>query len=918
MLKNSQQNTHSLRRAIHRHISGQGVRSAVQASLVLSLGVVAPGTFAQADEQAQKHLDSKPMHYGWECRPLGDDWDCKEKLLPGAVGQRPVIAGTAATAQPQQHRLDWVPEEFLSDEQLTEVKSDCCGAYIEPVRDYEDSELNPSDAPVRATADKSEYLNESEAVLEGDVLVTQGYRQMQAETINLNQSAEQADLDGGVIVREPGLLLTGDSGYVDMAVNSSSLSNAEFVLHQAHIRGEAETIEKLGDNIVLLNDGGITSCEPDSNTWFLKASEIELDQESAMGTAKHVRLNIKDVPVFYFPYMTFPIGDERKSGFLYPALASSDKNGFEVAAPYYFNLAPNYDATLTPRYLSERGLVTELETRHLSRYFATTVSGSYLANDQGGDISEGDQQLIDDGLITEAEATPYTEEDRWLANIDQIGGMGQRWRTDIDYTKVSDKDFFRDLDTQSIEVNSQTHLLQRAIAGYSFNNWNTSIRAQQYQTVSTAAEQYRLLPAIDIDGRYRFGDIELTLLNEFSSFDHNDKDENINRITGDRARADYKMVWDKRWMWGHFKPAIGGSALHYQLDDDNLKAGINDAPSAAAGMASLDMGLNFERDGSMFGNSYLQTFEPRVFHLYRELDQDQSEFFNLTQGNAYIDFDTSAPTFSYGQLFRDSRFVGGDRIDDANQTSVGLTTRFISSTSGAERLRLSLGQIYYHEDREVTLNGAVDTQSNSEIAAQISGQLSDSWRLSGDVLFDPYTDDLIDSSTRYDDDTSEISRASVALRYLDDSYRIFNLAYRFTRKAMVTDISDTNNNGDTTDLIDGNLEQADASFILPIAGNWNLIGRSLYDINYDRELETFAGFEYDSCCYRFRLVGRKWLDNTLHTQIPDQDLEYDQGVFFEIQFKGLGSTSKEVSSILSDGILNYDRREQALTNTNNY
>ncbi len=910
-------NTHHLRRAISVHIRARNTIAAVNTSLLISLGIASGSALAQTDSQVDRRLAERPMHYGWECQPLGEDWDCHEKLLPGAVGNRPIIAGAAA-AQPQQHHLDWIPEEFLSEDQRQQLDTNCCGAYIEPTQDYEDAELAPEDAPMRATADKSEYLNETEAVLEGDVAITQGYRQLHADNISLNQSTEQASLEGSVTIREPGLLLTGERGDIDMAANNSNLDSAEFVLHQAHIRGSAEKIEKLGDNIVLLTDGGITSCEPASNTWFLKASEIELDQEAAEGTAKHVRLKIKDIPVFYFPYMTFPIGDARKSGFLYPALAISDKNGFEVAAPYYFNLAPNYDATLTPRYLSERGVVTELEARHLSKHFATTVSGSYLSNDNGGAISDGDQQLIDEGLITEAQATPYEDQDRWLIDVDQRGGMGERWRTDIDYTEVSDKDFFRDLDTQSIEVNSQTHLLQRGMAGYSFNNWTTRIRAEQYQTVSTAAEQYRLLPAIDLDGRYRFGDIEVSLLNEFSSFDHKDKDENINRITGDRARADYKIAWDKRWVWGHFKPAVGGSALHYQLDDNNLKAGANDAPSAAAGMASLDMGLNFERDGNLFGSSYLQTFEPRVFSLYRDYDEDQTEFYNLTKNNSDIDFDTSAPSFSYGQLFRDSRFVGGDRIDDANQTSVGLTTRFISADSGAERLRLSLGQIYYHGDRKVTLNGVTETQSSSEIAAQISGQISDSWRLSGDVLFDPYTDELIENSSRYDEGTSEISRGSVALRYLDDDYRIFNLAYRFTRNAMVLDSSDSNSDGDATDLIDGNIEQLDASLILPIIGNWNLIGRSLYDINYDRELETFAGFEYDSCCYRFRLVGRKWLDNTLHTQVPDQDLEYDQGIFFEIQFKGLGSTSKEVSNILTDGILNYDRREQALNGTNNF
>lgn len=912
-------NVNSLRQAISRHIRSYCTPTAINSSLLISLGFVCAPSIAIADtDNTAKHQADRPMHYGWNCQAAGDSWDCQEVLIPGLVGSRPVVAGAVATAQPKQHNLDWVPEEYLTDEQRQQLTNNCCGAYVEPERNYPDAELKPDDAPLRADADKSEYLDATTALLEGDVHITQGYREVNADKITLNQSVEQAQLEGNVTVREPGLLLKGQRGQIDAAYNNSQLDNAAFVLHQSHMRGNASQIAKYGDNLVTLSDGGITSCPPESNTWFLKASEIEIDQEEAMGSATHVRLEVKDLPVFYLPYMTFPVGDERKSGFLYPTIGSSDKNGFEVAAPYYFNIAPNYDATLTPRYLSERGLVTELETRHLAKRFATTLSGAFLESDQGGNISDGDQALIDSGAITEAQATPYKDQDRWLANIEQQGGFGERWYTGIDYSKVSDQDFFRDLGTQSLEVNSQTHLLQQAKAGYNFDHWRTQIRATQYQSVSTAAEQYRLLPAVDINGFYRFGDFEVNLKNEYSSFDHNDKDENINRITGDRARADYTVAWDKRWVWGHIKPTVGASALHYQLDDENLKDDVNDAPSAVAAMASLDAGLIFERDGAMFGNGYLQTFEPRAFHLYREYDQDQSEFYNLTANNADINFDTSAPTFSYSQLFRDSRFVGGDRIDDADQTSIGLTTRFIGAESGAERLRLSLGQIFYHGDREVTLNGVSQTRGESEIAMELSGQLSDSWRLNGNVLYDPFTDDLIDSNARYEEGTTEISQASVGLRYLDDNYRIFNLAYRFTRQAMVTDSNDSNNNGDMTDLIDGNIEQADASFVLPIAGNWNLIGRSLYDLNYDRELETFAGFEYDSCCYRLRLVGRKWLDNTLHTIVPDQDLEYDQGVFFELQFKGLGSTGKAVSDILSDGILNYDRREQALSKTTSF
>ena len=924
---------HYFKRCFGRYLRSRPLASALLTLAAISLTLpVNASPHTQADAKSNRITNS---HYGWDCQPKGEGWDCHETLIPGLGGnQSGNHLNAIITAQSQLHHLDWVAEKYLTDEQKQQLGNSCCGLYIEPKADYADATLKPEDAPIRASADRSEYLNANEARLQGDVVITQGYRQMQADQITLNQAAEQATLEGDVKLREPGMLLMGERGHIDMAKNTSQLDQAEFVLHQTRLRGNAKKLEKLGDKIVLLTDGGVTSCEPDSNTWFLKGSEIELNQETHIGTATHVRLNIKDIPIFYLPYMTFPLGDERKSGFLIPSISSSNSNGIELAAPYYLNLAPNYDATISPRYLSERGLLTELETRHLSRYFATTLAGSYLDNDKGGNISDADQQLIDDGTITEAEAQPYKDEARWLINLDQRGGIGQRWFTDINYSEVSDQDFMRDLDTQSLEVNSRTHLLQRAATGYNFNHWTLRAKAEQYQVLSTVAEQYRQLPNVELDGYYRFGNIELTLLNDVTRFDHIDKDDNINRITGDRGRADYKIDWNNRWVWGHLKPSIGASTLYYQLNQQNLKSDADAAPSATAAMASLDAGLNFERDGNLFGNPYLQTFEPRLFHLYREYDKNQAGFYDLTKNNADINFDTTAPTFSYAQLFRDSRFVGSDRLDDANQTSIGLTTRFISASSGAERLRLSLGQIFYHQDRKINLNNHFDNDTaaacdpdspssicrinragQSEIAAQISGQLSNSWRFTGDLLYDPYTDDLIEESSRYDDSTSAISRASIGLRYLDDNYNIFNLAYRFSRAPMVVDTGDINNNGDSSELIDGNIEQLDASAVLPIAGNWNLIARSLYDINYQRELETFAGFEYDSCCYRFRLVARKWLDNTLYTVVPDQNLEHDQGVFFEIQFKGLGDTGKQVSNILNDGILNYSRRDQALNTT---
>ena len=906
------------------------LRKGSQSPLLVSLGLLASQGLTPA-------LAEEEVHYEWRCRPAVDakHWDCQEVEVPGPAYERPrhsrlyhqQTTAEAATSSsrpaPLRQNLDWVEEDQLTPEQRATMAPDCCGAYIEPKRTDADANLRPGEASLRATADKSELQQETTAVLQGDVRLTQGYRQIAMDKATLDKTTNVATLEGNIQLREPGLLLTATSAMLNTETGEAQMSNTQYLMHETRVRGTAERLQRRSDEVLVMENGSFTQCEPDSEAWVLRGSEIKIDPNTQQGYGKHVRLNVGGVPVIYTPYLRFPAGNQRQSGFLFPSLGSSDDGGADVSIPYYFNLAPNYDLILSPRYISDRGEMVETQFRHLSDNFYTDINATFLSSDDGGDDEDKEkqlQELLDRGQITQAEfdtqLKPFEGEDRWLINVNQRGGLSRRWSTTIDYTKVSDIDYFRDLDTASLDVNSTTHLKKFGAASYRSEHWQYSIALEEFQTIVLDVEEpYKQLPRINVDGSYRWGDWQLALDNEIVHFDHrddfHDEAETDPRIMGERARIEYSLNWDKQWLWGFFKPSAMLKSIAYELEEDGLRAGADNNPSITVPQGSLDTGLFFEREGSLFGSDYLQTFEPRLFYFYSDFESHE-DLFNLTDSGRDVDFDTAELTFSYDSLFRDTRFSGGDRIDDANQASVGLTTRFIDS-SGVERLRASLGQIFYFDDRRVTLTDSFSadeinnpdallnelksqsadenlsistaaarrfadltelTEDHSELAAQLAGQLGDYWRYSLDVA--------------WNDGNGKVSRGSAFLRYLDDEYRIINLGYRFNRKD--PRLIDINEDSVITEdeVIKQTIDQGDISFIWPLFGGWSLIARGNHDFTNNRELETFAGLEYNDCCYRVRLLARRWLDNELVNTVQDLDLEYDQGVFFEFELKGLG------------------------------
>jgi len=774
------------------------------------------------------------------------------------------------------HNLDWVEKQDMTPQQQADLASYCCGAYIEPKRDYPDANLDPEQAPLRVNALSTEAQTESVAVLDGDVHISQGYRQVRSDSAKVDQNSRQVTLSGNVRFREPNMLVMGDNAKLDLNSEEVEIDNATYVLHQTSVRGTAKTLLRKTDGVILIKDATYSGCKPTDKTWQLKTSEIKIDQASGFATVKNARLDIGNMPVFYFPYAKFPISNRRSSGLLFPSIAVDKENGLDFSQPIYWNLAPNYDATLSPRFIQQRGAGLEATFRHLSNWSTTEVTAAYLGNDKGGN-NDSERDSVT-GLH------PNEGEDRYMASIQHQGGVGRPWSTFLDFNNVSDTNYFRDMGQMTLDENSRTHLGRRASLAYRTAHWNFALETQDYQTITAGlSDQYSVLPNISIDGNYRFANsVSLDINHQHSVFDH----DNPHFITGSRARLDYSVSWDKRWRWGYLKPKVGFKHLSYDLDlptVDNLTTlPLAENPSVSVPIVSVDTGIFLDRDNSWF-SGLRQTFEPRLFYLKAEFQDQQS----------LPDFDSREITLSYDLLFRDKRFYGGDRIADDHRLTLGLSTSFVDKQSGQERFRARLAQAVYFDDRQVAMPADPSIQEQLELrreqsllAFELAGRINKNWRVTSEII--------------YDSSDNHLEKSGLSLRYNDHRDKIFNLAYRYSRRLPRT-FEDMK--------LEQNIAQADMSFYIPMGADFNWVGRWNHDFTNHRELELFAGFEYNSCCWRASLVMRRWLEREDELLFPEQDLKPKNGIFLQIQFKSLAGTGGRVDTMLKRGIHGYEPLE---------
>ncbi|MEH6582593.1 MAG: LPS-assembly protein LptD [Halioglobus sp.] len=790
----------------------------------------------------------------------GPGWDCSgEELLPETeeASDASALIEEARAARAAGGRLDWVPIDAVPDLLHDPRCLSCAGRYLDPLADV-DRSIIPEEADIEASATETS-LQGSSVTLSGGVVVTQGYRQLQGDTATFNRDTQEGSLSGNIVVREPGVLFTGDRADFNSKTSEASIEGSEFVLHEMNFRGSAQQLQRDTEGLIHIVDGSLSYCAPDSKDWSMSANSMELDIEEGVGVARGAKINLGGVPVFYAPWLRFPLNDDRRTGLLWPSVGSDSKGGVDIATPVYLNIAPNYDALYIPRYIQERGVNHELELRHLNRYLGQwSVGGSYMADDKRYEDEFPDER----------------NHDRWLGLAKHNGLFNQRWRSKVDYAKASDANYLKDLDNSNLDTKRQTSLLQLGSVDYLGDNWLFEAQVQQFQSLADDINNdYKKLP--QLTGSYRSDGetfaIEPILLAQYSDFDTDD-----DRVTGQRLYAEAGVGYPMVWGYGFLKPTVKYRQLDYALSDPLFFTDEKN-PSSGAALASVDSGLYFERPLSISNESMVHTLEPRLYYLYSDFE-DQTD---------QPDFDSAELTFNYNQLFRETRFSGRDRIDDANQMSLGVTTRFIGDSNGQEYFNASVGQIFYFEDRRVRLNPLEPpmTQSGSELAAEVSFSPIEEFGVRGNVLWDPYS--------------GEINAGNLQASYTLDNGSLLNAGYTYRRPAPGVF------NQPVT-------EQTHLSAYLPLwSPNWRLFGAWNYSIEAATSIEDMVGVEYDTCCWRVRLLHLRYFDNVSgsNPDFGDPDLERENSTQVQIVLKGMGGFGSRVTGIMQDMIRGFEERE---------
>jgi LPS-assembly protein len=722
----------------------------------------------------------------------------------------------------------------------------------------ETSTTAPADDSIHVSSEGAEVKPDGTASLSGGVRLVQGARTLTAESADYDASHASVAASGHVRYEDPSLRIAGSAGTYS-SDGGGMFSGAEFQLLKTPARGTANEITYLPDGNLELRGVTFSTCPVGKDDWLMRARSIDIDQKSQQGTARDVRLYFEGVPILYTPILSFPVGDARKSGFLFPQLGQSGLNGATLAAPYYLDLAPNYDATLTPGYMSKRGATVGAEFRYLT----ATSRGALAVDSVPHDATVGTER----SFLRFADRTDFTS----------------RLRLDVNLAGVSDSQYFENFGVGP-EGTSLTYLERSVRLTYLDAHWRAIALAQQYQTldltVPAILRPYARAPEVLVAGRWALPQhFDFSIDAEAVEFVRTES------LAGVRARTEPRLSLTWRRPGMYLTPTVGYTGLKYELRD--LPTGVaggplstvavtNRSPGASAPFASLDTGLFLERQGS----TQLITLEPRALYTYVPY-RDQT---------GLPIFDTSLPDLNLVQLFRSERFAGGDRITDANQAAIGATSRLVDEASGRQLISATLGQIYYFERPRVALpiidpvTGqpvAVEpvTSSTSDVVAELSVRAYGHWSVRLGEEWTPHN--------------SQSQLTEVLLQYRQDADRLLNLGYRYRRSLSPL----------ITTLQTG-LKQTEASFAWPLTHAINVVGREVYSLIDRGSIESLLGLEFRSCCWRVRFVGRRDIVSR-PTDILNRTGNRDTSIALQLELNGLSNVEGGAGSFLERSIRGY-------------
>ena len=698
---------------------------------------------------------------------------------------------------------------------------------------------------IHVTADRVDAENEHISMFHGNVMITRPPQQINSATMRFNARDNTMNLTGAVRYWDDSIYFEADKAYVEMDEERVQLKNTRYAIKDKRGGGHSTMVNTHIGIETELHKTSYTTCDPHDPFWTLSASTLKLDHVENQGRAYNLLLKIKNIPIFYSPYLSFPLDSRRKTGFLLPTTGHSNKNGFEFLQPFYWNIAPHMDATLTPRLLSDKGLMLMGNFRHLTHTSTSDIDIEYLPSDRQA-----------------------SDRYRNFISLKHHQSFADTGKFSLDYHRVSDRAYFEDFG-DTLGLTSTRFLEQRADLVYAGEGWTIHTTLQNYQPVdlnATGADRpYKRLPQISFNAHPRIGDnrVNYVLDSEITYFDRDDSGDRLDNVTGARLHFAPTLSYPYRTAAAFITPRLGlrytryhlGNTTNYQTNPDRLLP-----------VLSIDSGAFFERRMQAFSGYLLHTLEPRLFYLYIP-DENQRDL---------PIFDTGRYDFSFVSAFRENRFNGHDRLGDTNQVMLALTSRLLNYETGKAMAYLSFGQLYYLADHDVILPDEQKRRaSSSPLLSEMGVTLSDQWRFTGALQWDP--------------DRNNTEKLSAMLQYEPFDNTRINLSYRVRNTALDEVVS----NVDRVDI-----EQSDVSFYLPLNRRWNAVGRWNYSFTAHQSLEIFGGIEYDSCCWSFKVIARRFLTDNLGN--------FETGFLFQFDLKGLSGIGRKTIDFLKDNVRGYE------------
>lgn len=729
------------------------------------------------------------------------------------------------------------------------------------------AQLDANDSRLRIYSGKVQLAENQSAVFSQGVQLTQRDTLLSAPSAVFDATNQVFDASGGIDYYNPILKVGSSSFQANFDNNTATLQQADYrFIHQAG-RGHASELSATGKTVVL-KDANFTTCPEGDNGWSLQANTININAEDGWGEASHSVIRIKDIPVMYVPYMTFPVSDKRKSGLLFPKFGSSQKLGLAYEQPIYLNLAENYDATITPRVMTQRGTQLKTEFRYLTQSQQGGLQLEYLNNDQ--------EKPADFGS-------------RYLAHWSHKMTVAEQWRASVDFSDVSDDAYISELGSD-YNNQSDTQLYRQAQLSFYGDTVQSDLRLQGFEILGNYQNSYAALPQLDLRSASPTklpAGFEFSWSSQYSHFEKGGAStDNADRLHLEPtlrlpiSEPAYDLLFETSLL-----------STTYQQDVAAV-SGINRPDRVRRNLPRvlLNGKLNFERQYSWFSEDGYQTLEPQVQYLYIPY-RDQT-MIGL--------YDTARLQDDYYGLFRQNRYSGLDRINDANQVSVGWTTRMYDAAE-VERLRFSVGQIVYLNSPKTTLSsissdsnadGIPDSMQSDNIAANesvlaIEAQLH--WKQRW----------YLNSGMQYDATTSRVLKSNVTLDYRADDKKLLQLNHRYSR-----------------DVSGYEIKQLGSLATLPLAENWQAVGSYYRDLTNQRLLELNLGLQYESCCWAIRLVARRQTETNFESvsTLAGNPARLDSSIALQFVLKGFGdSAGFDVSDMLSSGIFGY-RRPYLLNN----